>query len=289
VSRPQTSLASAAALITGARTIQTAVVFVLAMALSRGLTKSEYGLYQHAQMLASVIPLMLSVPLGKTVIYFLPRVAHKKAFLRRVGMLLVGVSIVVGLSVGLIPGLLEAFDDDPLFQSHRAPIGAIVGIAFVYTIAEHVMLARGGRRALFRMLLGVSAVLLFGVGGALLAAPEGMALHWVIRAVIAAYAFQAAVGFWWLVKDVPASDDDTPAHPADFRQVLAFVVPVALGTLIATLGNRLDLFVVPKLWPAAEFQGAKAVYFRGAMEIPVVGNDHAEPHRAGTVAPQRPG
>ena len=76
VSRPQTSLASAAALITGARIVQTAVIFVLAMMLSRGLTKPEYGLYQHAQMLASVIPLMLSVPLGKTVTYFLPRIAR---------------------------------------------------------------------------------------------------------------------------------------------------------------------------------------------------------------------
>lgn len=258
-------------LITAARVVQTVVVFLLAMLLVRVLTQPEYGTYQHVHALAALLPMALSVPLGKALIYFLPRTRRQRTFLLRTAGGLLGVSVLTVVVFGFVPGALELFDQDPRFAEHRLLIGLTLAIAFPYTIAEQTMLARGARAAVAWMLLGVSCALLFGVGAAVLLSPLHEIFVWCLRAVLLGYLVQALCALWWLLG---ARDDDAPAdHATELpsrREFLHFLLPLTGGTLLQAVGSRFDILVVPWLYPNDVYPEVKALFTRGAMEIPIL-------------------
>lgn len=266
------SLHGAAILITGARVVQTVVVFLLAMLLVRVLAVPEYGTYKQVHGLASLLPIAVSVPLGKALIYFLPRVRRKGVLLRRAALWLLGLSALVLLAFGLLPGALELFDPgDPRLAEHRFLIGLTLAVAFPYTIAEEVMLARGRRAAVAWMLLGVSVALLLGVGTAALVSPLDHVFLWCLRAVFLGYVVQAGCALWWMLRTPDAEEEGEGSMDLPSRsELLHFLLPVAGGTLLQAAGSRFDFLLVPLLFPMDVYPEVKALFTQGAMEIPIL-------------------
>ncbi len=265
--KQQTSLTNAAALITGARTVQMAVVFVLSIPLSRLLTKPEYGVYLHATFLSSVLPLFVSAAAGKAVIFFLPRTGAPQKLLRSVAAVQLGVAFLIAGLFALVPESLAIFDpDDALLVEHHVIIGLVVGISFPYTAAEQVMLARGVRRGFALVLLCVATALLLGIGGALAFAPPGLELTWALRGLLGATSVQALAALWWMLAPAPKPTHGRP--PTSMSEIMAFATPVVMATGISLLAARVDGFWIPGVFKS---DAIKAEYFRGAMEPPVIG------------------
>ncbi len=267
MSESRTNLGAAAALITGARSFQMAAVFVLGVLLALSLDEDHYATYMHVTTLAAILPIAVGVPVGKAITYFLPRAGAKTLLLRRLAAVLSLTGLGVAAVVAFQPQVLRAFDQDPDLVANGAVVGVILGLSFPYIVAEYTMLARRRRRAYSLLLLGVSTLLVLGVGGGLVLAPRGEELAWALRGLVPAYALQAGAALFWLLRPV---EDDPPQGDVP-RGILAFALPLAFATLVSAVATQLDRLLIPWLYPKELFPGVKALYFRGAMDVPVIG------------------
>ncbi len=262
----RTSLASAAAFITAARTVQMAVVFLLSMPLSRILTHEVYGTYMHVTFLSSVVPVLLAAPLGKLVVYFLPRTERPTWLMRSVAGVILGTGLLAFALIALVPSVLASLDpDDVRLLEHRALIATIIGVSFPYAIGEQVLLARGVRRGWGYVIVAVAFVMFTAIGGALAFAPESERLVWCLRGLLAATTVQAIVVAGGML--LPIAPSGSASASPSLRDLAGFALPVMAASAISLLAIRMDGFAVPLLFGEA----AKSSYLRGAMEPPVVG------------------
>src|SRR6185295_5413171 len=89
-------LARATALITVARSVQMLSYLAAGMYLTRRLGPEEAGTYWQVPFLAKAIPMMVSVPLGKAVTFFVPRSESPDRFLRGAALAIAAAGIVAG-------------------------------------------------------------------------------------------------------------------------------------------------------------------------------------------------
>jgi O-antigen/teichoic acid export membrane protein len=263
------SLARATLYITAARSLQWAAILVVGVLQTRRLTRSEVGTFQHLPFLAAVIPMAIAVPLGKAVTYFLPRTRSPDRVLRRIAVTLVACGLAAGLTIGFLPQVLRLFDrgDDQLVGLHWI-VAATVACAFPYAICEYVLLARGMRRAVVLLLAVQGAWMVTGIGGALLLAPPETRLRWALTALLVAHAIPAGVTLVWLFRPLRAD----PADPGPQRkELLRYIGPLVAATFVNLVAAQLDKFLVPIIYPMDQDPVAKALYFRGAMDIPLLG------------------
>jgi O-antigen/teichoic acid export membrane protein len=269
------SLTSSAALITAVRAGQMVVNYLLSIWLSRRLEVREHGVYLQVLTLASVLPVAICAPLGKLVTYFLPHTKAKSRLCRDVAGITLAWGVLLLVAIAFVPGVIELADRDTVLVRHRVVAGVILGLSFPYALAEYVMIARGVPRKYAGILVGVALLLLVGVGGGQAwlwwseqhGAAPGDRLSFALWGTVPALALQAGASIRYLLHRFP-DDDPAAAIPSN---ITSFFLPLFVATFVSQAGLKLDAFLLPQIYPADANPGVKALYFRGASEIPVLG------------------
>lgn len=260
--------ARTAARITLARSVQFAGLFALAALMTRVMPKRDYGTFLHVTTLAPIVANVVAIPASKAITYHVARLDRPDAFLRRAAWTLLVLAAAIGAVTAFVPGALAALDpSDGALAGRTLLVGAVFALAIPFSVAETLMIVRGAAHLVPRLLVAQAVWLAAWVGGAAVFAPDGATLDWTLRALVAAYAMQAAAGVWWLLRPMPASQRGG-AWP---KGVGAYTLPVFLGVLLNLAAAQFDKFLVPLLPSPGLDESVKATYMRGAMEIPLLG------------------
>lgn len=266
--RASDAFARTATRITIARSVQFAGLFALAALMTRLMPKRDYGTFLHVTTLAPIVANVVAIPAAKAITFHVARTARPDLFLRRAATGLLGVSAAIGAVAAFVPGALAALDpSDGALASRSVLIGAIFALAIPFSVAETLMIVRGAAHLVPRLLVAQAVWLAAWVGGAAILSPEGRTLDWTLHALAGAYAMQAMVGVWWLLRPFPAEQrgGEWPVG------VASFTLPVFFGVLLNLAAAQFDKFLVPLLPSSGIDESVKATYMRGAMEIPLLG------------------
>ena len=238
------SFGTEAALLTAARFVTVAALFVVQVLAARVLGPEALAAAAVGQTIGMIAALVANGGLNIAAIYYLQRARDDRATLvPRLSALLIAacaVSIVIVVAVGPAVVGWAVGEDDPSLVIGAAGFAAAM-IAF--EVAGAVLLGLGRSASFTRMELtrGIGSLLAVGV---LLLGPWSTAPGFVVGLALG-YALAAALG---LLATGRAGVALMPRFDAQFsRAALGFGLRGQVGNVLQFLGVRLDLLIVPAL------------------------------------------
>ncbi len=258
------SLSDKVGIISLGRVFFNVAALISTMALSRLLTKPDYGTYQQVWMLEGTLVPIFLMGIPPSIYYFLPRFSEseKKGFIIQTLFLLLFIGFLVGIVffVGAdfvagrfnnprLSSLLRLFSLYPIFA---LPVFALDAALISFDLPKQVAWFQIISKGLF-VLLVVMLVL----------------LGWGLAAVFTAVIFYGLVQFIVAVKIMLAPLKGW--HPRwDFtwvKQQLFYAIPLGLSGILWVIIKATDRIMVSSFFKVSEY----AEFSNGAFELPIVG------------------
>jgi O-antigen/teichoic acid export membrane protein len=263
---PAASRTRQAGWLAGGRAATAVVGLASLAALSRMLSKAEYGVYQQTILVYTLAAPFLAMGLTEALSYFLPTERQRTRGVLVENLTLLGVTggaFAVFLLVGGNRLLAARFHDPGLEATLLVFAPYAVGMLFCDAAAPCLIVAgRTGRLAAFNVAARTLALVLAVAAVACVSATAQAAVSGTVAAATAAGL--AALGLMWL-----ACDQGSAVPTAEgIRRQLRFAAPLGAAHILAGLTFSLDKLVVAALSASSE---EYAIFANGAIEIPVVG------------------
>jgi O-antigen/teichoic acid export membrane protein len=235
----------------------------VAAILSRLLTKPIYATYQQAYLVYGILLGMMSLNLGASIYYFLPRSGSEQRKTIVAQSVLFGCA--VGLAVGAVmfvgsPRLAQWMNNESLVPLlYLMAIYALLNQAAAATPSALVATDRINMLFWYRILISVGRAAAIVVPFAI-----GVPLRTVFLVVVGAEFVIAGLSLLLLRQTVGLRFRGIKWH--GLREEFDFMWPLLVASLIGTLGTQFDKAIVAVAFDPARF----AEYTNGAMQLPFV-------------------
>ncbi len=261
--QPDGGLTRRAAWLFTAKALAMVLAIALPMILARRLSMQEFGVYKQAFLIANSFVSLMSLGMGMSAFYFLPRESLKRSsVVSNIIAFLGGVGAVSLAGLVLFPGLVVLVTREPVAGSYSPLIGLLVLLWLPGNALETLAIANREVRlaAMIVVLVQVSrtgllvgAALIWGSVTALLLA--ALAQAFLQFAVLLAYVQDRFSGFW------------RGFDAGLFRRQLSYAVPLGLAGMLYALQADLHNYFVSHRFGASVF----AVYAVGCFQLPLMG------------------
>jgi len=239
------------------------VLFCYGM-LSRWLSKEEYATLRQLTLTYKAVLPFAAMGIPAALMYFLPKESdHQRSIVIKS---LIALSTTGGIFfLYIVLGgnqFLAGLFNNPALAPALSRYSPYFLLAIPLSIATPCLIATG--RTLTSVVVSLVGVLLYVLIVLVIAASHptaldissGLVLHVMIMLPLVLFLiFQATKG------------SAGQPQKLELRSILAYSIPLGLGTMVATLTIYVDKFVVAAFLPPFEF----AIYVNGATEVPLIG------------------
>jgi len=238
-----------------------AAIFVTGVIITRSFTKTDYGTFSQVILLAMTLSLILGVWLSKSIYYFVPLHREKRQIVLQTYLVLVVLGAVVGTILWLLRARIAVWFSNP----DLAPLSVLVGLYMImltlWQLSESFFISMD-RAHVYALAVVVFSLIYLSALAVLLS--RGISLQELLRVIVYLY---AGLNLFVLINilTIPGVKGRLIEAGLLIRQV-RYAAPLFLSSFAIVLGRQLDKFVIASAYPTADF----AVYYRGALELPVV-------------------
>ncbi|HVX65768.1 MAG TPA: oligosaccharide flippase family protein [Bryobacteraceae bacterium] len=245
-----------------AKTVGFGLGIALPVILVRVFDRSQYGIFRQAFVVITTAYSMLSMGVGISAFYYLPRMSVGRA---RVVLNIVVFHLVSGLVPFAVlvfyPQVLARLFGGPELLPYASLIGAVMLLTIFSSFLENIATALQDVRSstVFIVLAQFSKVILMTAAALILRSIEGL-----LWAAVAQGLLQSGILLWYLRDRFGAfwKAWDWPF----FREQMAYALPYGLYGLLSTAQSDLHNFFVAHAFGP----GAFAIYAIGCMQIPLL-------------------
>ncbi len=249
------------AFLMGSKLANYAAVFLTGVLITRFFSKSDYGTFSQVVLLAMTLSLILGVWLSKSIYYFVPLHHRKRRILIQTYLVLLLLAAVAGTILWLLRHRVAVWFNNPDLGALSVLVGLYMIMLTLWQLSESFFISVD-RAHIYALAVMVFSLVYLSVLSASLA--RGVNLEQLIRIIVYLY---AGLNFFVLINilTVPGSKGPLIDSQLLIRQI-RYAAPLFLSSFAIVLGRQLDKFIIAAVYPTADF----AVYFRGALELPVV-------------------
>jgi O-antigen/teichoic acid export membrane protein len=259
------SLSDKAALLIGANTLKYAIGFALPMVLVRFLAKEDYGTYLQLNLISNMAVALLTLGLPTSVYYFYAHRGNmpngRPTLIAQTQVMLVLTGLISALMIGFGAPLLGKWMSNEALANLLPIYAFYVGVLLSGEHFMHVMISQNRYGMAVTLEAGETAV---RVGCLLFPIWWGLGLHGIAYGLIVYAVLRMAVRSFWLWRGPESVTKASWAARFPGEQ-LAYALPLAASTYVATIGGMLDRALVAIWFLPADY----AIYSVGALEIPL--------------------
>lgn len=258
-----TGLAAKVGLVSVARGINATAILVASAALARLLSPADYGTYQQAWLIVTVVATILLSGIPISVLYFAARddATARRGFLAFVLAILAAFGAAGAALLTLFAGRIAASFHNPALAAHLPVLGLYLLAILPVSALESFLIVENRHARLAWITLAASIAMIVAI---VLPPIAGAAPLWIYRG-LALYALCRTglllVGVLRLYRGV------TPRLPRPLpREFLLYTLPLAANEVVRVLSGWIDKALVSTRFAPETF----AVYANGALEIPFI-------------------
>jgi len=236
-------------------------VFLTGVLITRSFSKTDYGTFSQVILLATTLSLILGVWLSKSIYYFVPLDHRKRQIAVRTYLVLLLLAAAAGAGLWLLRHRLAVWLNNPDLAALAVLLGLYMIMLTLWQLSESFFISVD-RAHIYALAVMVFSLIYLSVLGAALA--RGISLEQLIRIIVCLY---AGLNLFVLINmlTVPGPRGPLLGSGLLIRQI-RYAAPLFLSSFAIVLGRQLDKFIIASVYPTTDF----AVYFRGALELPVV-------------------
>jgi O-antigen/teichoic acid export membrane protein len=247
--------------IMGSKLVNYAAVFLTGVIITRSFSKTDYGTFSQVILLAMTFSLILGVWLSKSIYYFVPLHREKRQIVIQTYLILLILAAIAGSILWLLRERMAVWFSNPDLASLIFLVGLYMIMLTLWQLSESFFISVD-RAHIYALAVLVFSLIYLSVLSVILS--KGVTLQQLIRVIIYLY---AGLNLFVLgnILALPGGRGRLIEIGLLVRQV-RYAAPLFLSSFAIVLGRQLDKFIIASAYPTADF----AVYFRGALELPVV-------------------
>jgi len=236
-------------------------VFLTGILITRSFSKTDYGTFSQVVLLAMTLSLILGVWLSKSIYYFVPLHRQKRQIVIQTYLVLLLLAAAAGAALWLLRHRLAAWLNNPDLAALAVLVGLYMIMMTLWQLSESFFISVD-RAHIYALAVMVFSLIYLSVLGAALA--RDISLAQLIRIIVYLY---AGLNCFVLINILTVPGPRGPLlEPGLLIRQIRYAGPLFLSSFAIVLGRQLDKFIIASVYPTADF----AVYFRGALELPVV-------------------
>lgn len=257
------SLSDKAGVLIAANLVKYAVGFTVPMMLVRLLSKSDYGTYQQAQLITSIVTGLFVLGIPSSIYYFYQpeRETSRAALVQQTLGLLFASGLIAALSMVLFAPLVGDWVNNDALRTFLPIVAATAGFSIAGEHFVHFMIAKNR----------YSVAVLFETGEtivrvALLVAPllAGFGLAGVFWTIAVFSLARLVVRNLLMLRDVGWKLVPSPGSQFVAEQ-LSYSLPMCLTAMVGLIGGALDRMIIAANFTPSDY----AIYAVGTLEIPL--------------------
>jgi len=238
-----------------------AAVFLTGVLITRSFSKTDYGTFSQAVLLAMTLSLILGVWLSKSIYYFVPQHHRKRQIVIQTYLFLMLLAAAAGAVLWLLRHRLAVWLNNPDLAALALLVGLYMIMLTLWQLSESFFISVD-RVHIYALAVLIFSLAYLSVLGAALT--RGISLVRLIRIIVYLY---AGLNLFVLINMLTVPGPGGPLIELGLlRRQIRYAAPLFLSSFAIVLGRQLDKFIIASVYPTADF----AVYFRGALELPVV-------------------
>lgn len=238
-----------------------AAIFFTGVVLTRSLSKAEYGTFSQVVLLSMTISLILGVWLAKSIYFFVPTSGRKKEIVLQTNLVLFVLGLTAGLAVWLFRYQISSWFQNPALASLAVYVSLYVLMLTLFQLSEAFFISVDRAHILALTNFVFSLVYVTVLSYVLL---KGVSLCQLLTVIILLY---LGLNAFVLTNMITFPGAGCRILNAEFlRRQFHYAAPLFLSSFVIVVGRQIDKFIIAAVYPTTDF----AVYFRGALELPVV-------------------
>lgn len=259
----KTSLAGDAIYLSVARVITTLLTLIVAMLLSRYLTKTEYGTYSSAYIAINLVVAIFTLGLPHSITYFLSKAEtqHERSRLLSVHYTLATIlSLIAGLILVLGISAIIQYFSNPLIRSIWFMLAIMPWSKMMISILSNTLIAYQRTKLLmtFKLMSSLSVVIIIVICGLIQASFITYITIYIIIQVIITLTSYAIIkkcedGFKF------SFDKEL------IKTIFKFSIPIGLATMVGIIDKEFDKLFIGNVLSTEEL----ATYANAAKELPL--------------------
>jgi len=249
---------------------QTLASLAIAVLLSRLLTKDDYATFRQTFLTYQFCAPLLALGLPAAVLYFLPREPEraKSTILEILSLTAISGALFAAFFLLGGAGLVAGLFDNPGLEITLKWFAFYPLLILPTAVLKPLLITQKRAPWITGFSFGEALIRVGAVSAPifLIAREPVFAIQGLIAGGLAVLLPTLAL-IWHVIRDADP-DSGTPAGPlTNAKQILAYSVPLSIGSVIGTFNVNLDKLLVSTFESPEVF----AVFVNGAMEIPLIG------------------
>lgn len=256
-----------------ARTSSSVFLLISSVIMVRYLSKEDYGTYLQVMLVLNTIIMLAFVGLPHSVYYYYPQVKDKRHLVKQTLWLGTAISAVAAAVVFVLRIPLAHWLNNPdlayfgVFMALLILCQGPVAFRDPILLSQNALILNSVATLLTCLIsyLPLFVALFLGVG------LKGLMFVFLGSNVVNLLVFLAMVrSLLRTTEGQPATAEltDVKRPRVSLREQVRYSIPLGLSSYIGILGKQLDKYLISILFMPAQF----AVFSRGAMEVPLIGN-----------------
>jgi len=238
-------------------------IFIVAIVLTRYLSKEDYGSYLQVMLLVNTGAFIAIFGIPSSIYYFLPKVNNRRLLMRITIKLLIFIATVVSVILYVaMPKIASGMNNLQLFD-FAGFIAAFVFLQIPIRVFEPFMITTNNVARFVAINTTFNIGLLFAL---LIPVLLGFTLFEMLRVLFIFYLLQFGVIFIAVVYTYFKLENDSNGDSFKMMDTIHYSAPVGLSGAINELSIAIDKLIVSGYFNPSQL----AVYARGAMDIPML-------------------